>query len=60
LHDTFGKEKVKQVSERTLSLCCKTQDVFKHIVFGAESVSTAPNDVISEKIIVLFFSFYNN
>jgi len=32
----------------------KKQYVFQRIVLGAESVLTAPNDVLSEKFIVLF------
>jgi len=35
----------------------KKQWVFKHIVLGAESVLTARNDVLSEKITVLFWLF---
>jgi len=35
----------------------KKQHVFKDIVLGAESVSTAPNDVLSGKSTPLFLSF---
>ena len=39
------------------ALLKNTKHVFKHIVLGAESALTAPNDILSDKFTVLFWSF---
>jgi len=44
----------KKVSETILALCSKTLYVFGSITVGAESVLTAPNDVLSAKFTALF------
>jgi len=56
LYGRFAEKKVKFVSENILALFSKKY-VFQCIVLGAESVLTAPNNVLSEKFTVLFLSF---
>jgi len=45
---------VKYVSEKNAGALIKKQYVFKRIVHSTESVLTAPHDVLSEKLDILF------
>jgi len=54
LHGTFGQKKGKSyISERTLALCSKTRYRLQHITLGAENILTPPNDILSDRIILL-------
>jgi len=47
----LARKKVKYVSERTLMFCSKNSTFLNE--HNAESVLTAPNDVLSEKFTML-------
>jgi len=50
----YWREKSVVRFRKNVGVLLNKQYVFKHIVLGAGSVLTAPNDVLSEKFIVLF------
>jgi len=54
LHGRFGEKKCEVRFKKTAGALLKNECFFQRVALGAESILTAPNDVLSEKFTALF------